>query len=97
MAAAFVVGQATPAFVLDIYRTAKDAGTLWLLLLALCIAGPVTEEFAVRGFLFRGWSQSCLGPVGANVLSSALWAAVRLVPYIANLPSRADLRPSAMS
>jgi membrane protease YdiL (CAAX protease family) len=74
----YLVGQATPAFVFDLYRTAKDAGTLWLLLIALCVAGPVTEEFAVRGFLFRGWSQSFLGPVGAIVLSSALWAAMHL-------------------
>jgi membrane protease YdiL (CAAX protease family) len=72
----YLVGQATPAFVFDLYRTAKDAGTLWLLLVALCVAGPVAEEFAVRGFLFRGWSQSFPGPVGAIVLSSALWAAM---------------------
>ncbi len=60
----------------DIYRTAKDAGSLWLLLVALCVAAPITEEFAVRGFLFRGWSKSFLGPIGAIVLSSALWAAM---------------------
>jgi membrane protease YdiL (CAAX protease family) len=72
----YLVGQQTPAFVLDIYRTAKDTGSLWLLLIALCVAAPITEEFAVRGFLFRGWSKSFLGPTGAIVLSSALWAAM---------------------
>ena len=69
-----LVGQTTPAFVIESYRTAKDAGSLPLLLIAFCVAAPVTEEFAVRGFLFRGWSKSFLGPVGAIVLSSALWA-----------------------
>lgn len=39
-----------------------------------CIAGPLVEEFVVRGFLFRGWSQSSLGPIGAIVLTSAVWA-----------------------
>jgi uncharacterized protein len=72
----YLVGQQTPAFVLDMYRTANDAGSLWLLLIALCVAAPITEEFAVRGFLFRGWSKSFLGPTGAIVLSSALWAAM---------------------
>ncbi|WP_244654216.1 CPBP family intramembrane glutamic endopeptidase [Bradyrhizobium campsiandrae] len=39
-----------------------------------CIAGPIMEEFVVRGFLFRGWSQSFLGPTGAIFLTSAVWA-----------------------
>lgn len=72
----YLVGQQTPAFVLDMYRSAKDAGMLWLLLIALCVATPIMEEFAVRGFLFRGWSKSFLGPIGAIILSSVLWAAM---------------------
>ncbi|SHL87451.1 hypothetical protein SAMN05444159_7060 [Bradyrhizobium lablabi] len=72
----YLVGQQTPAFVVDMYRTGKDAGSLWLVLIALCVAAPITEEFTVRGFLFRGWSKSFLGPTGAIVLSSALWAAM---------------------
>jgi membrane protease YdiL (CAAX protease family) len=72
----YLVGQQPPAFMVDIYRTAKESGSLWLLLIALCVAAPIAEEFAVRGFLFRGWSRSFLGPVGAIVLSSALWAAM---------------------
>ncbi|NEU94570.1 CPBP family intramembrane glutamic endopeptidase [Bradyrhizobium uaiense] len=39
-----------------------------------CLAAPIMEEFIVRGFLFRGWSQSFLGPVGAIVLTSVVWA-----------------------
>lgn len=74
----YLVGQTTPVFVTDSYRTAKDAGSLSLLLIGLCVAAPVMEEFSVRGFLFRGWSQSFLGPIGAIVLSSALWAAMHV-------------------
>jgi membrane protease YdiL (CAAX protease family) len=33
------------------------------------------EEFAMRGFLFRGWSESFLRPAGAIVLTSVVWAA----------------------
>lgn len=48
-----------------------SAGLLaWLI--GGCITGPIFEEFLVRGFLFRGWSQS-FGPTGAIVLTSAVW------------------------
>jgi membrane protease YdiL (CAAX protease family) len=43
-----------------------------------CIAVPVMEEFVVRGFVFRGWSRSFLGPVGSIVLSSVLWALIHM-------------------
>jgi membrane protease YdiL (CAAX protease family) len=69
-------GEAAPAFAIESYKTAKDAGQLDVYLIALCVAAPISEEFCVRGFLFRGWSQSFLGPVGAIVLSSAVWAAL---------------------
>jgi membrane protease YdiL (CAAX protease family) len=45
-------------------------------LVGSCIAVPIMEEFVVRGFMFRGWSQSFLGPLGAIVLSSILWASL---------------------
>ncbi|MBR1146890.1 CPBP family intramembrane glutamic endopeptidase [Bradyrhizobium sp. AUGA SZCCT0431] len=43
-------------------------------LIGSCIVVPVMEELVVRGFMFRGWSQSILGPTGAILLSSILWA-----------------------
>jgi membrane protease YdiL (CAAX protease family) len=66
----------SPDFMLDIARTARNAGLQWLLLIAVCIAAPITEEFTVRGFLYRGYSRSFLGPIGAILLSSAMWTAI---------------------
>ncbi|WP_246207726.1 CPBP family intramembrane glutamic endopeptidase [Bradyrhizobium rifense] len=51
-----------------------SAGGLLVWLIGGSIAGPLMEEFVVRGFLFRGWSESFLGPVGAIILTSAVWA-----------------------
>jgi membrane protease YdiL (CAAX protease family) len=48
---------------------------LLVLLIGGCIAAPIMEEFVFRGFMFRGWSESFLGPIGAIVLTSAIWAA----------------------
>jgi uncharacterized protein len=48
---------------------------LFLFFVSLTIAAPIMEEFLCRGFMFRGWSQSFLGPTGAIVLISAIWAA----------------------
>jgi membrane protease YdiL (CAAX protease family) len=56
------------------YLSVKGAAGLLALLIGGCIAAPIMEEFVVRGFMFRGWSQSFLGPIGAIVLTSALWA-----------------------
>jgi len=53
--------------------TVKGAGGLLALLIGGCIAGPIMEEFVFRGFMFRGWSESFLGPIGAIILTSALW------------------------
>lgn len=48
---------------------------LFVLLLGGCLAAPIMEEFVFRGFMYRGWSESFLGPVGAIVLTSALFGA----------------------
>jgi membrane protease YdiL (CAAX protease family) len=47
---------------------------LILFAVVICLAAPILEEFVFRGFMFRGWSQSFLGPVGAILLTSVLWA-----------------------
>jgi len=70
------LGQPLPEFVIETYRSARGSGSLALYIIALCVAAPLAEEFLVRGFLLRGWSQSFLGPMGAVVLSSVAWAGV---------------------
>jgi membrane protease YdiL (CAAX protease family) len=83
MAACEIVSRASgressPGFMMEVLKTARADGALWLLVLAFCVAAPITEEFFARGFLYRGWSESFLRPVGAILLSSAVWTAMHL-------------------
>jgi membrane protease YdiL (CAAX protease family) len=71
---AYLTGHPAARFAVDGYRIVKASGWLPVYLIALCVAAPITEEFLVRGFLFRGWSNSFLGPAGAILLGSAVWA-----------------------
>jgi membrane protease YdiL (CAAX protease family) len=43
-----------PPFQVEAYQSAKDAGWLAALLLAIVVVAPIGEEIAFRGFLFRG-------------------------------------------
>ena len=61
----------------ELKSTSAD-GALWLLVIAFCVAAPVSEELFARGFLYRGWSESFLGPAGAILLSSLVWTALHL-------------------
>jgi uncharacterized protein len=72
----FALGQATPAFMTETYLSAKSSGSLLIYVIGLCVAAPITEELIVRGFLFRGWSQSFLGPAGTIVLTSVVWSSL---------------------
>jgi uncharacterized protein len=71
---AYLVGAQLP--VTDSLLAVGGPIGLLILLIGGCIAGPIAEEFVVRGFMFRGWSQSFVGPVGAIVLTSAVWAMI---------------------
>lgn len=62
-----------PEFMTQIYNTARFAPMLWM---ALIVAAPLSEEFLFRGFLYQGLSQSPIGPPGAIVTASLLWAAI---------------------
>jgi membrane protease YdiL (CAAX protease family) len=77
-AAGSLLGQRTSEFAIDAYRDAKASGWLPVYLAALFVFVPISEEFVVRGFLFRGWSQSFLGPLAAIVLTSAVWTALHV-------------------
>ena len=70
--------DAAPGFMMEVLKSAQADGALWLLVIAFCVAAPITEEFFARGFLYRGWSESALGPVGAILLSSIVWTALHL-------------------
>ena len=64
-------------FQIEAYRTAKDAGWLAWLLLAIVVFAPVGEEIAFRGFLFRGWARPGreLLAIGAIAL---IWAGLHV-------------------
>ena len=62
-------------FMFNVYSTATSKPLLWT---ALVIAAPVSEEIFFRGFLFYGILHSSLGPTGAVVLSSLIWAPLHI-------------------
>src|SRR6267154_385861 len=70
--------EIAPGFMGEVLNSARADGSLWLLVIAFVIAAPLSEEFFARGFLYRGWSESFLGPVGAIILSSLVWTALHL-------------------
>jgi len=62
-------------FMSSIYSTATSKPLLWT---AFVVAAPVSEEIFFRGFLFYGILNSRLGPRGAIVLSSLIWAPLHI-------------------
>jgi uncharacterized protein len=73
--------EIAPGFMVDVLKSAQADGALWLLVIAFSVAAPVTEELMVRGFLYRGWSESALGPAGGVILSSLVWTAMHAQYY----------------
>lgn len=75
----YAVGRdVVPAFMRDSYTSARMAGSLPLFFLAVIAAGPIGEEIAFRGFLFRGLSTSWLGISGTLIATSGLWAVMHV-------------------
>jgi uncharacterized protein len=70
--------EVEPGFMGDVLKSARADSALGLLVIAFCVAAPISEEFFARGLLYRGWSESFLGPVGAILLSSMVWTALHL-------------------
>ena len=70
--------EIAPGFMGEVLNSARADGSLWLLVIAFVVAAPMSEEFFARGFLYRGWSESFLGPAGAILLSSLVWTALHL-------------------
>ncbi|MEB3232415.1 MAG: CPBP family intramembrane glutamic endopeptidase [Leptolyngbyaceae bacterium] len=69
------VDRLPSSFTEEIYNTAQF---LPLLYLAVAVAAPLFEEFFFRGFLLQGLSHSRVGPWGAVLISSTLWAVIHL-------------------
>jgi hypothetical protein len=67
-----------PAFMRDSYISSQASGALVLFFIAVVIVGPVAEEVAFRGFLFRGLSETWLGVAGTLAITSAVWAAMHI-------------------
>lgn len=67
-------------FMVHSYTTAREGGpwAVFALACAIVLAAPLTEEIAFRGFLYRGWAASPLGPASTIVLTSAIWAVMHL-------------------
>jgi len=70
--------EVTPGFMGGVLQSARADSAVWLLVIAFCVAAPITEEFFARGFLYRGWSETVLRPAGAILLSSLVWTALHL-------------------
>jgi len=62
-------------FVVNIYSTSVWPALLWV---ALIIFVPIFEETFFRGFLFEGFRQSRLGPIGAVGLTALAWASLHI-------------------
>src|ERR1700681_1639158 len=70
--------EVQPGFMGDVLKSAQADGSVWLLVIAFCVAAPMSEELLARGFLYRGWSESFLRVPGAILLSSLAWTALHL-------------------
>ena len=57
------------------YQTAEYLPLLWV---AMVVGAPLLEETFYRGFVFEGFRDSRLGPVGAVLVTSTLWAATHV-------------------
>lgn len=87
VAALIVVGDAVnwfagrnivDRFQTDIYQAATNANMLPLLLVAITIFIPVTEESLFRGFLFRGWLRTPQHAWPVIVFTAGLFAIIHV-------------------
>jgi CAAX protease family protein len=62
-----------PPNALNLHRQMQASGLVLFSLWQSVVVAPVVEEILFRGFLFRGWADSWIGPAGAVALTSALW------------------------
>ena len=71
----YIVSRPAPEWVATAYQTSQN---YLLLISGMVIFGPITEELLFRGYLFKTWSESRIGPYASIVLISLLWAGIHL-------------------
>ena len=62
----------------DIYQSAKNVSLLPLLLVAIAVLVPISEETLFRGFLMRGWLRSPRSAWAAILVTAALFAIIHV-------------------
>ena len=72
---AFLGRPIVPEFMSAAYATADP---VWIIWLALIIAAPLFEEIFFRGFLFKGFESSFIGPIGAVLVTSLIWSIIHV-------------------
>ncbi|MGI8526362.1 MAG: CPBP family intramembrane glutamic endopeptidase [Pseudolabrys sp.] len=73
------VGPKDSQWELDEYRSIQNSSLALLLFwLSALFISPLMEEMLFRGFLFRGWSASRLGPAVTIIVTSLLFALVHV-------------------
>ncbi len=69
--------ELVPLFQVEAYQSAKEAGWLVWLMLAIVVIAPVGEEVAFRGFLYRGFARPGREVIAIVVISLA-WALLHI-------------------
>ena len=67
--------QPVSDWMMKTYETAQYLPLLWV---AIVVAAPLIEELFFRGFLFEGLRESWMGPVGAVLVTSIIWASIHV-------------------
>ena len=62
----------------DIYQAAKSANLLPLLLMAVTVLIPISEETLFRGFLFRGWLRSPSAAWPVILITAGIFAIIHV-------------------
>ena len=51
---------------------------VWIGLFVIVVVAPLSEELLFRGFIYGGLAQSIIGPLGAILTTSVIWAALHI-------------------
>ena len=62
-------------YMTSVYNNTSLPLLFWI---AMVIFAPIFEEIFIRGFLFIGFRQSRIGPVGAIILTTLIWAPLHI-------------------